>query len=140
MIDGIKTSHYVVVPEEAEVLKLMYSMYAQPQVSVGDVVKHLIELGIKNTRGKKGCWDKARVSEMMKSPIYVKASMDVYEFFYSQKTVIHNIPEDFIGTNGCYLYSEKEAKRKTTAFKPDVTPICLVVKIRLKVFGDVDTA
>ena len=29
VIDGIKTSHYVVVPEEAEVLKLMYSMYAQ---------------------------------------------------------------------------------------------------------------
>ena len=42
VIDGIKTSHYVVIPEEAEVLKLMYSMYAQPQVSVGDVIKHLI--------------------------------------------------------------------------------------------------
>ena len=117
VIDGIKTSHYVVVPEEAEVLKLMYSMYAQPQVSVGDVVKRLIELGIKNTRGKKGCWDKARVSELMKSPIYVKASMDVYEFFQSQGTKIHNIPEDFIGTNGCYLYSEKEAKRKTVSLE-----------------------
>ena len=117
MIDGIKTSHYVVVPEEAEALKLMYSMYAEPQVSVGDVIKRLIKLGIKNSRGKKGCWDKAKVANMMKNPVYVKASIDVYEFFKSQGTVIHNIPEDFIGTNGCYLYSEKEAKRKTISLE-----------------------
>ncbi len=117
IIDGVKTSHYVVVPEEAEVLKLMYSLYAQPQVSVGDVIKHLLKLGIKNSRGKNGCWDKARITEMMKNPIYVKASLDIYEFFNTQGTIIHNPPNDFIGTNGCYLYSEKEAKRKTISLE-----------------------
>ncbi len=113
IIDGVKTSRYVVVPEEAEVIKIMYSMYSQPKVSVGDVVKYLVDQGIKNTRLESGCWDKARVANMMKSPIYVKADLDIWEFFKNQGAVIHNAPEDFIGTNGCYLYSEKNGKRKT---------------------------
>ena len=111
-IDGIKTSRYVPIPEEIEALKLMYYMYSQPQVSVGDVVKVLIERGIKNTRSPDGSWDKARVAELMKNPIYVKSDLSIYEFFKSQGAVLHNSPEDFIG-NGCYLYSEKNNTKKT---------------------------
>jgi DNA invertase Pin-like site-specific DNA recombinase len=117
VIGGKKTSHYVPIPEEIEILKLMYSLYAHPQVSVGDVVKRLVELGIKNPRDKKGCWDKTRVGDLMKNPIYVKADMDVYEFLKNQGAIIHNSPEDFIGVNGCYLYTEKSAKRKTISLE-----------------------
>ncbi len=149
VIDGIKTSHYVVVPEEAEVLKLMYSFYSQPQVSVGDVVKYLVEADIKNTRGKNGCWDKARVSELMKNPIYVKASIDVYEFFKTQGVVLHNNPEDFVGTNGCYLYSEKEARRKTVCLEGHHIVIAphegiiepdIWLKVRMKCLGNKQVA
>ena len=94
IIDGIKTSHYVPIPEEIEALKLMYSLYAQPQVSVGDVVKVLVERGIKNTRLPSGCWDKARVAELMKNPIYVKSDLSIYEFFKNQGAVLHNSPEE----------------------------------------------
>ena len=117
VIGGKKTSHYVPIPEEIEILKLMYSLYSHPQVSVGDVVKRLVELGIKNPRDKKGCWDKTRVGDLMKNPIYVKADMDVYEFLKNQGAIIHNSPEDFIGVNGCYLYTEKGAKRKTISLE-----------------------
>ena len=116
IIDGIKTSHYVPIPEEIEALKLMYSLYAQPQVSVGDVVKVLVERGIKNTRLPSGCWDKARVAELMKNPIYVKSDLSIYEFFKNQGAVLHNSPEDYIG-NGCYLYSDKKGKRKTISLE-----------------------
>ena len=87
VIGGKKTSHYVPIPEEIEILKLMYSLYSHPQVSVGDVVKRLVELGIKNPRDKKGCWDKTRVGDLMKNPIYVKADMDVYEFLKNQGAI-----------------------------------------------------
>lgn len=117
IIGGKKTSHYVPIPEEIEALKLMYATYAHPQVSVGDVVKRLVDLGIKNPRDKDGCWDKTRVGDMMKNPIYVKADLDVYEFLKSQGAEIHNPPEDFIGVNGCYLYTEKGAKRKTISLE-----------------------
>jgi hypothetical protein len=34
------------------------------------------------------------------------ADMDIYDFYKSYGAVITNSPDDFIGTNGCYLYNE----------------------------------
>ncbi len=111
-IDGRKTSHYAVIPEEAEVVKLIFAMYAQPQTSYGDIVRYLEEHGIENSRSKDGSWDRCRIAEMIKNPVYVKADLDLYRFYKDQGSVLHNAPEDYIGTFGCYLYSEKGAGRK----------------------------
>ncbi len=116
-IDGKKTSHYVIEPEEAKIVKLIYSLYADPQTSYGDIVKYLIEHNIQNKRLPEGCWDKARVADMIKNPIYVKADLDIYRFFKAQGSELHNNPEDYIGTNGCYLYADKDGKRKTVCLE-----------------------
>lgn len=50
---------------------------------------------------------------MIKNPIYVKADLDIYQFYKDQGSIVHDDPCLFIGTNGCYLYSEKGAGRKT---------------------------
>ena len=112
-IDGKKTSRYVIEPQEATIVKMIFSMYAQPETSYGDIVRYLIDHGIENTRSKNGVWDRCRLSEMIKNPIYVKADLDIYRFYKDQGAILHNSPEDYIGTNGCYLYSDKEAGRKT---------------------------
>ena len=113
MIDGKRTSRYVLEPEESQVVKLVFSLYAQPQTSYGDIVRYLVGNGIKNPRTKGGAWDRCRISDMIKNPIYVKADLDIYRFYKAQGAILHNSPEDFIGTNGCYLYSDKEAGRKS---------------------------
>lgn len=113
MIDGKKTSRYMIVPEEAKIVKIIYSMYAVPQTSFGDIVHYLVDNGIPNVRGKGQIWDRARIADMIKNPIYVKADLDVYQFYKEQGSVLHDDPSLFIGTNGCYLYSEKGAGRKT---------------------------
>lgn len=112
MIEGKKTSHYVIVPEEAEVVKLVYNLYADPQTSYGDIVKYLEENGIANTRRKDGAWNRTRIADMIKNPVYVKADLDLYRFYKDQGTNLHNSPEDYIGVFGCYLYSDKSAGRK----------------------------
>ena len=112
ILHGKRTSRYVVCPEEADILRLIYNQYADPQVSVGDIVKYLVENGIVNSRTEDGHWDKARVAAMIKNPIYVKADLDIYHFFKNQGAKLHNNPEDYIGTNGCYLFTEKGEKRK----------------------------
>lgn len=112
MIDGKKTSHYVIDPAEAEVVKLVYSLYAEPQTSYGDIVRYLMEQGITNSRTKDGAWDRCRIADMIKNPVYVKADLDLYRFYKDQGTNIHNSPEDFVGIFGCYLYSDKDAGRK----------------------------
>lgn len=112
MIDGKKTSRYEIVPEEAETVKLIYTMYAEPQTSYGDIVKYLVKQGIPNNRREDGAWDRCRIAEMIKNPVYVKADLDLYRFYKSQGTHLHNSPEDFVGVFGCYLYSDKKAGRK----------------------------
>ena len=46
MLDGKKTARYVVDPEPAEIIKLIYSMYAQPQTSYGDIVRYMEANGL----------------------------------------------------------------------------------------------
>ncbi len=107
ILDGKKTSRYVAIPEQVDILKFMYSVYEKPYTSLGDVVNALLDAGIKNPAREDGTWVRTHIGRMLHNPAYVKSDMAVYEFFYENGTTIHNNPEDFIGTNGCYLYSEK---------------------------------
>ena len=102
VIDNISTSMYEEVPEESEQLKLIYSMYADTDNSLGDIVRYLNEHQIKNLRGAN--WNTARISEMLRNPVYVQADIDVYQFFQSQGANIYNPASDFTDYNACYLY------------------------------------
>lgn len=102
VLDGVKTSMYVPVPEEAEQIRLMYSLYADPSHSLGDIVRYFNQHGIKHLRG--GMWSTARISDVLRNPVYVKADADVYDFFQSQGANIFNPVSDFTGYNACYLY------------------------------------
>lgn len=110
IIDGIRTSMYVPVPEEAEQMRLMYALYADPKNSLGDIIRYFNEHGIKHLRG--GMWSTSRISDMLRNPVYVKADADVYDFFKSQGTNIVNPVSDFIGCNACYLYKGEVSKTR----------------------------
>ena len=77
-------------------------MYADTDNSLGDIVRYLNEHQIKNLRGAN--WNTARISEMLRNPVYVEADIDVYQFFQSQGANIYNPASDFTGYNACYLY------------------------------------
>lgn len=117
MIDGKHTSRYIMEPKEAETVRLIYSLYAEPQISYGDIVKYLIAHDIRNDRSPEGCWDKARVADMIKNPIYVKADADIFRFFRDQGAVLHNGPEEYTGVRGCYLFADKNGRRKTVSLE-----------------------
>lgn len=109
-IDGIKTSKYVPVPEEAEQIRLMYSLYADEDNSLGDIIAYFNKNGIKHLRG--GMWSAGRISEMLRNPIYVMADADVYDFFKSQGADIINPVSDYTGYNACYLYQGTVSKTR----------------------------
>lgn len=109
-IDGIKTSKYVSIPEEAEQIRLMYSLYADEDNSLGDIIAYFNKNGIKHLRG--GMWSVGRISEMLRNPIYVMADADVYDFFKSQGANIINPVSDYTGYNACYLYQGTVSKTR----------------------------
>jgi DNA invertase Pin-like site-specific DNA recombinase len=106
VIEGIKTAKYVICPEEAEQVKLIYELYAKPEASYGDVIIYLAEHGVT----KSGVpWGRTRLADVLRNPIYVRADLSVYEFYHDQGAILANDPSDFIGTNGCYYYKGKDA-------------------------------
>lgn len=105
VIDGIHTSMYEIEPEEAEQVKLIYELYAQRSCSFGDIITKFNEMGI-TKRGKP--WERTRIRDILINPVYVKADLDVYDFYKSEGVEIANDPSDFIGTNGCYYYKGRD--------------------------------
>lgn len=114
VIDNIRTSMYEEVPEESEQIKVIYSMYADTSNSLGDILRFLNGHKIKKLRG--GKWNTARISDILRNPIYVQADIDVYHFFQSQGANIYNPASDFTGCNACYLYKGSSATRKQSDF------------------------
>lgn len=102
VIDNVRTSMYEEVPEESEQLRSIFSMYADRSCSLGDIVRYLDMHNIKHLRG--GEWTTARLSEMLRNPVYVRADVEVYRFFKSQGAKICAPVSDFTGKNACYLY------------------------------------
>lgn len=107
-LDGKRTSRYVINEDEAKILEFMYGIYQNSYSSMGDVVNALRDAGIRHPRWPDIMWNRTHIGRMLRNPAYVKADLAVYDFFKEKGVVIHNPPEDFIGTNGCYLYKEKD--------------------------------
>lgn len=95
------------VPDEikANIISKIYNWYAEPDVTLGEIQRRLI---YESTDIEKN-WCTARISEILRNPVYVKADMDIYDFYQSQGTVIINDPALFVGTNGAFLYKGKNA-------------------------------
>ncbi len=51
VMDGIKTCMYRPIPEQIQIVRLIFALYSQPQVSFADVIKYLSTHGIKNQSG-----------------------------------------------------------------------------------------
>jgi len=112
ILDGIRTKMMVAEPEAAERVKLMFDMYAQPDISFGDIARHFAEQGI-DFDGKE--LSRCTLSNLLRNPIYAQADLEVYEFFKSQGANIANDAADFSGINGCYLYQGRDVTERKNA-------------------------
>lgn len=94
-------------PDEikAGIISKIYNWYADADVTLGEIQRRLID---ENADIEKN-WCTARISEILRNPVYVKADIDVYEFFKTQGTLIISEPSLFVGTNGAFLYKGKNA-------------------------------
>ncbi len=52
-------------------------------------------------------WDSAKISRLLKNPAYVKADIDIYEYFKSRGCIMHNSITEYDGKNGLYTYGNK---------------------------------
>ena len=117
-LHDVRTKMLVEDPETKKYALQMFTMYAEPLTSFGDITRYFSEAGIK-IYGK----DLTRgfLSQLLRNPAYVIADLDVYEFFKSQGTYIVNEAADFEGGNGCYLYQGRDvAENKNTQLRDQI--------------------
>ena len=109
IMQGINTKKLVPHPDEMENIKMIFDMYAQAKTSYGDIVRYFSDKGIL-FYGK--VLIRGTLAQILRNPVYVKADLDVYEFFKNQGTTIVNDASDFTGENGCYLYKLRESEKR----------------------------
>lgn len=117
IIDGVRTKMYEPLEEEKRVVQLVYELYSQHSVSLGDVVKHLRDIGVEDT--DRMVISRPRIRDMICNPIYLQADQEALHFFKSQGVEIINNEDDFLGIHGCYLYKggADAAKTKVTGLR-----------------------
>lgn len=102
-IQGIKTSMYEPLKDEAEDIRFIYEMYARPETTLGDVTRALSKKGLAlNRRGK--LWSTSRLSEFLQNPIYTFANKEIYDFYKEQGVDIVNSIDQFTGETSLYLF------------------------------------
>ena len=102
VINNVKTKRLKPIPDEIEQVKYIYDTYAVEQVSLGRLLKNLIENDMMPLSG--GGWTTVKLSTIIKNPIYVKADSRVYEYFQLHNAQIISPPEAFDGINGIQIY------------------------------------
>lgn len=122
-LDGIKTS--VLVPNaDMNTVEFIFNSYREGGCSLGDIVRTLNEQEIPSPAGT--LWDSSKLSRLLRSPVYVRADMEVYRYFKEKGAQISNPVESFSGEHGCFLYGKREAnERKYTDVHDHVLSIGL---------------
>ena len=102
IIGNISTKKLAPIADEIEHVKYIYTLYAVENVTLGRLLKNLVENNIEPLSG--GKWTTAKLSTIIKNPIYVKADNRIYNFFQKRNTHIISPPESFDGIHGIQLY------------------------------------
>ncbi|MBE6913022.1 MAG: hypothetical protein E7473_10910 [Ruminococcaceae bacterium] len=121
IINNIKTKKLKHIPDEIEHIKYIYDLYTVEQVTLNRILKNLAENKIKPLSGN--AWTTAKLSAIIKNPLYVKADSRVYEFYQRHNANIISPPEAFDGVHGIQIYG----KTKHEADNPDWSDIKVVV-------------
>lgn len=103
VIDNIRTAMYAPMVEEAMQIREIYRLYAIGDDTMASLAARLPSHGLPHLRG--GTWNSARISELLKNPIYVRADYRIREHFIAMGTVVPEGADRFTGSNGCYLYN-----------------------------------
>ena len=103
VIHNIKTKMYEPVPEETEQIKYIFENYAVPNVTLRRLMDNLVQNNILPTEGS---WSTAKLSNILKNPIYVKADNAIYEYYANNNANIISDITAFDGIHGLQMYGK----------------------------------
>jgi len=121
VIHNIKTKKLDPIPSEIEQIRYIYEVYAQENVSLRRLLDILVAEGKQPLNGS--AWSTAKLSTLLKNPIYVKADSDVYDYFDHHGVQMITDLSMFTGEYGAQLYG----RTKHDPDNPDWSDMKLVL-------------
>ncbi len=108
--------------EEIEIVKRIFEMYSEDDVSLGSIAKILTEECVKCR--KRSFWDNVALSRILHSPLYVQADEEVYLYYSSKGVKLSNSIEEFDKTTSVHIVGKRTAsERKYTKLKDHVASL-----------------
>lgn len=91
---------------QAEIVRMIFERYAEPETSLRSVAGELTEQGIHGP--KRETWDNVTLSRILHSPLYVQADEDVYLYYMAMGLQIQHEPEAFDGVHACNVIGRRD--------------------------------
>ena len=107
VIHGVKTKKLVPTEIEAEQVRYLFENYANQGVSLRRLMTNLVGNNILPTSES---WSTAKISAILRNPIYVKADSDILEYFKRKNARIVSDYSAFDGIHGVQLYGQSKHK------------------------------
>ena len=120
-IFDIKTKKLNPIPEEVEQFRYIFEVYAQENISLKRLLNLLVSENKNPLDGSH--WTTAKLSTILRNPIYVKADADIYDYYESNGVQMISGVEQFTGEFGAQLYGQNKHK----ADAPDCSDMKLVL-------------
>ena len=107
-IHNIKTKKLSPIPSEIEQVRYIFEVYAQENVSLRRLLDILVAEGKTPFSGSD--WSTAKLSALLKNPIYVKADSDIYDYYERHGVQMITDISMFTGEYGAQLYGRTKHK------------------------------
>lgn len=121
VIHNIKTKKLDPVPSEIEQVRYIYEIYSQENVSLRRLLDILVMENKKPLNGSG--WSTAKLSALLRNPIYVRADSDIYDYFERHGAQMVTDLSMFTGEYGAQLYGRTKHKPES----PDWSDMKLVL-------------
>ena len=102
VIHNVKTKKLNPILAEVEQVRYIFEVYAQESVSLRRLLDILVAEGKQPLNGSS--WTTAKLSTLLKNPIYVKADSDVYDYYDRHGVQMVTDVSLFTGEYGAQLY------------------------------------
>lgn len=104
------------LPEEGELVKKIYALYAQTD-SLSKTEAELLRQGIKTKTGRD--FTRFSIKSILQNPVYLLADQDAYQFFVDREADLFSPQSDFDGTHGILAYNRTDQEKgRATVYLP----------------------
>ena len=120
--DGHQASSLMIHTENSQIVQMIFSEYAKSDASLRSVAKMLNEQGIHGP--KREMWDNVTLSRILHSPVYVKATPEVFWYFLA-KGLRTELPVDaYDGIHACIVIGKRNrTKNKYNALEDQLLTV-----------------